>query len=160
MADTNQIKYTGLSVPGDCSDRERAAEMILDQIILKSDIQIPEEEVERELCAELAGFMQAMRYRAMGGDHQLEEVDLDEWKKEIRREIIRDRQVEVILRTVIEQEKISVSSGELEEAARKLAGKEKTTLEMVRRFMGEDYSLLKKDTLFHKAKDFLVAVNR
>ena len=105
---------------------------------------------------ELAGLMQNMRYQAMGGDHHLEEMDLDKWKEDIRKEIIRDHQVETILRTVIEQEELTVSHEELEEAAIRLAKDEQTTLEMVRRFMGEDYVLLRKETLYDKAKRLIV----
>lgn len=160
MAEINQIRYKGLRVPEGCSGWDAAEEWLFDQIIRQSDIFISEEEVEQEINMELAGFLQTMRYRAMAGDHELEEVDLDEWKEDIRKEIIRDHQVEVILRVVIEQEKLTVSFEELEEAAVQLAKKEQTTLEMVRRFMGEDYALLKKDTLYRKAKDFLIMSSR
>ena len=129
---------------------------LLDQIILGSDIPFSEEEVEQEIRMELAGLMQNMRYQAMGGDHHLEEMDLDKWKEDIRKEIIRDHQVETILRTVIEQEELTVSHEELEEAAIRLAKEEQTTLEMVRRFMGEDYVLLRKETLYDKAKRLVV----
>ena len=150
----DQIKYKGLTVHGDRSDREAAVQQLLDQIILGSDIS--EEEVEQEIRMELAGLMQNMRYQAMGGDHHLEEMDLDKWKEDIRKEIIRDHQVETILRTVIEQEELTVSHEELEEAAIRLAKEEQTTLEMVRRFMGEDYVLLRKETLYDKAKRLVV----
>lgn len=93
----------------------------------------------------------------MGGDHQLEEVDLEEWQREIRREIIRDQKVEWILNAVIDREKLTVSFQELEEMAIKLAEEEQTTLEMVQRFMGEDYALLKKDALYEKAKRWMAA---
>ena len=152
----DQIKYKGLTVHGDHSDREAAVQQLLDQIILGSDIPFPEEEVEQEIRMELAGLMQNMRYQAMGGDHHLEEMDLDKWKEDIRKEIIRDHQVETILRTVIEQEELTVSHEELEEAAIRLAKEEQTTLEMVRRFMGEDYVLLRKETLYDKAKRLIV----
>ncbi len=152
----DQIKYKGLTVHGDRSDREAAVQQLLDQIILGSDIPFSEEEVEQEIRMELAGLMQNMRYQAMGGDHHLEEMDLDKWKEDIRKEIIRDHQVETILRTVIEQEELTVSHEELEEAAIRLAKEEQTTLEMVRRFMGEDYVLLRKETLYDKAKRLIV----
>ncbi len=159
MPYSDQIKYKGLSASGDCSDRDAMAESLLDQIILASDISFSEEEVEQEIRMELAGFMQTMRYQAMGGNHQLEEIDLDEWKKDIRKEIIRDLKVKTILSAVIEQEQLTVSYKELEEAAIRLAEKEQTTLEMVRRFMGEDYALLRKETLFDKAKKIIVDVS-
>lgn len=152
----DQIKYKGLTVHGDRPDREAAVQQLLDQIILGSDIPFSEEEVEQEIRMELAGLMQNMRYQAMGGDHHLEEMDLDKWKEDIRKEIIRDHQVETILRTVIEQEELTVSHEELEEAAIRLAKEEQTTLEMVRRFMGEDYVLLRKETLYDKAKRLIV----
>ena len=152
----DQIKHKGLTVHGDRSDREAAVQQLLDQIILGSDIPFSEEEVEQEIRMELAGLMQNMRYQAMGGDHHLEEMDLDKWKEDIRKEIIRDHQVETILRTVIEQEELTVFHEELEEAAIRLAKEEQTTLEMVRRFMGEDYVLLRKETLYDKAKRLIV----
>ena len=93
----------------------------------------------------------------MGGDHQLEEVDLEKWQQDIRDEIIHDQKVEWILNTVIEQEKLEVSPQELEDAAVRLAREEQTTLEMVQRFMGEDYALLKKDALYEKAKRWMAA---
>ena len=41
--------------------------------------------------------------------------------------------------------------------ATKRAEEEQTTLEMVQRFMGEDYALLKKDALYEKAKRWMAA---
>ena len=45
----DQIKYKGLTVHGDRSDREAAVQQLLDQIILGSDIPFSEEEVEQEI---------------------------------------------------------------------------------------------------------------
>lgn len=159
MVDYGKIRYKGRCIPGECSDRERAADMLLDQIITEAEISCPEEKVEQELMMEWAGFCQAMRYRAMGGDHQMEEINPDEWRESVRNEIIRDYQTEIILKFIIEKENLSVSREELEAAARELAKKEHTTLEMVRRFMGEDYSLMKKEVLYKKAKNFLVDIS-
>lgn len=159
MMYSGKIRYKGRRIPEGCSDRERAAEMLLDQIITEAEIACPEEKVEQELRTEWAGFCQTMRYRAMGGDHQMEEIDPDEWRESIRKEIIRDYQTESVLKFVIEEENLSVSCEELEAAARELAEKEHTTLEMVRRFMGEDYSLMKKEVLYKKAKNFLVDIS-
>ena len=55
----------------------------------------------------------------------------------------------------VREEQIQVSEAELRQAAEALAEEEHTTLEMVRRFMGEDYALLKKDVLNKKARAFL-----
>ena len=41
--------------------------------------------------------------------------------------------------------------------ALRVAGDDLTTLEMVQRFMGEDYALLKKDALYKKAKRWMAA---
>ena len=65
--------------------------------------------------------------------------------------------MEWILNAVIDREKLTVSFQELEEMAIKLAEQEQTTLEMVQRFMGEDYALLKKDALYKKAKRWMAA---
>ncbi|MDO4340041.1 MAG: hypothetical protein Q4C91_18445 [Eubacteriales bacterium] len=155
-----EIKYKGRHIPENCHDEESAVELLLDQIIAESEIICPEEKVEQELRLEWAGFCQDMRYRAMGGDHQMEEIDPEKWCETVRKEIIRDYQTEVILNTVIKEEQLSVSHEELETAAAELAGKEHTTLEMVRRFMGEDYALMKKEVLYKKTKKFLYNINR
>ncbi len=159
MEYSGKIQYKGRRIPEECSGRENAAEILLDQIISEADIACPEEKVEQELRMEWAGFCQTMRYRAMGGDHQMEKIDPDEWRESIRNEIIRDYQTEIILKFIIEEENLSVSREELEAAARELAEKEHTTLEMVRRFMGEDFSLMKKEVLYKKAKNFLVDIS-
>lgn len=159
MSNSLKIKYKGLPLPDACPDVDIIAEKLLDRIILESDIPYSQEKVEEELRAEVGGFLQNMRYRAMAGDHQLEEIDLDEWKESIRKDIIRDCRIEKILCTVIEQEHLSVSDEELKEAAVMLAEKEQTSLEMVRWFMGEDYGMLRKDVLYKKAKDFIVSAS-
>lgn len=156
MTEIGTIKYEGRAIPKECTDEE-AADLLLDQIISETEIPVSEARVEQELNYELAGFLQKRRYLAMGGDHQLEEVDLEEWQREIRREIIRDQKVEWILNAVIDREKLTVSFQELEEMAIKLSEEEQTTLEMVQRFMGEDYALLKKDALYEKAKRWMAA---
>ena len=80
--------------------------------------------------------------------------------EKLRKEIIRDHQVEEILRLIIREEQLQVSEAELRQAAEELAEKEHTTLEMVRRFMGDDYALLKKDVLNQKAKAFLAEASQ
>ena len=155
MLPDNAIQYKGLTLKKPYSSADEKAELLLDQIIRESRVGFSEEKVENELKMEMAGLMQTMRYRAMGGDHQLEETSLEEWTERLRREIIRDHQAEEILRLIIREEQIQVSEAELRQAAEALAEEEHTTLEMVRRFMGEDYALLKKDVLNKKARAFL-----
>ena len=142
MCGFGRLHSEGLTLKKPYSSADEKAELLLDQIIRESKVGFSEEKVEDELKMELAGLMQTMRYRAMGGDHQLEETSLEEWTEEI-------------LRLIIREEQIQVSEAELRQAAEALAEEEHTTLEMVRRFMGEDYALLKKDVLNKKARAFL-----
>ena len=151
MLPDNAIQYKGLTLKKPYSSADEKAELLLDQIIQESRVGFSEEKVENELKMEMAGLMQTMRYRAMGGDHQLEETSLEEWMEKLRKEIIR---------LIIREEQLQVSEAELRQAAEELAEKEHTTLEMVRRFMGDDYALLKKDVLNQKAKAFLAEASQ
>ncbi len=60
---SDQIIYKGRHIPKGCPDKEKAARLLLDQIIAESKISYSEEEVEEELMMEWAGFLQKMRYR-------------------------------------------------------------------------------------------------
>lgn len=156
MNDYDQIVYKGLPRPAGVSAREECVERLLDQILEASSIPVSPEKVEQDLQYELMGFLQAMRYRAMGGDHTLEEIDPEIWKEEMRQTIIRDHKIEVVLSLVIEKEALTVTPDELQEAAEDLAHRENTTLDMVRSFLGEDYSLLRRDVLRDKARAFIL----
>lgn len=159
MLQDNKIQYKGLKLNETYGSAEEKAELLLDLIIRESKVEVSEKKVEEELRAEMAGLMQTMRYRAMGGDHQLEELSLEEWMEKLRKEIVREHQVGEILRQVIQGENIQVSEAELAQAAQELAEKEHTTLEMLQRFLGEDYAMLKRDVLNKKARDFLVSAS-
>lgn len=153
------MRYTGYRIPDGCKTLEEKADAILDQIIEEAQIPYSEERVQQEVEMEYAGFLQQMRYRAMGGDLSMEEIDIDEWKSDIRKEIIREYQVTPILVHVIAEEHLEVSYEELEAEAKRIADQDQTNLDMVKRFMGEDYALLRKDVLYKKAKEHLVNLN-
>lgn len=141
MKDTDLFApYRGLAVPHPEKPREQIVEDLLDMIIEASDICVPEEVVERETAYIYDCNRRDRRLVSMGGGPVDPFENTEPMKERIRADVVRDLKAERVIRHVIETEAIAVSSEELLSYAQTMAEKEHSTLELVRRFFGEDLS--------------------
>ena len=149
-------QYKKLPVHGNNLSYEEALNRIFDYIISENKIIIPENEIDAEVERQLLGYLQRAKYQMLFGGRDFEmPADKETLAVDIRQHVIREYKIKRILEYVIDQEQLSVENDELLHEAEALAARQNSTLEMVKRFMGEDFHLLHKDVLLNKAKKFL-----
>ena len=148
--------YKGVRPDDTSGTKEAVIERIIDKLIETNDIELPSD-IDDEIDYVFKGTVQNMRYQNMfgAGRGANDGIDFEQIREDASDEVIREYKTEQILKSIIEQEKFDCTAKELEEAAKKIAEKQDTTLDLVKKFMGEDYSLLKGDLLKEKARDLL-----
>ena len=134
--------------------REQAIELLIERIVDAKDLELDEEEIENETDYLLKSNLHHLTYARMAGQ-PAEEVDVDALQEEIRRDVIREFKTERLLKAVIANEAIEATMEDLAQAAERLAAEENTSLDLVKRFFGEDYSGLAGDVKRRKAKELL-----
>lgn len=136
---------------------EEIRELLLDKIIESNEFCLSEEWIEKETDQELISRSQQLKYQGMI-DHDFQRYynyGTEEDRNEARRCVIRKTQVEMLLKSIIEQENLDATAEELEVKAEKIVQQENTPIDMVKRFFGEDFSLLKGDLLKEKALNLI-----
>ena len=135
------------------SPEELMKERLLDAVIERNTIYIPQEQIDSETDNEFAGRRQTLKYQGLmaGALSLYQAYGTEEDRNEVERDVIRQLKAERILESIIEQEGITVTQEELEERAEAIAERDRIGLDMVRRFFGEDYSLLQGEVLKEKA---------
>jgi len=96
-----------------------------------------------------------MKYQQLFGGADIRDIDREKLLETITRDVTRDYKVEQVIKSVIQQERIDCTLDELEAEAEEMAKREHSTIEMMRRFFGDDLSLLKGDVLKKKARDYI-----
>ena len=80
---------------------------------------------------------------------------VEELQEKFLGEAVHELQIQILLQTVITKEHLTVSPEELEAEALAIAARQKVPPEMVKRFLGEGYGMLRRDLLEKKALRFL-----
>ena len=79
---------------------------------------------------------------------------MKERKKEMEKEAYFTVKSRLVLKELIASRKFSVTRRELEAEALAMARRQNTTVEMIKRFFGEEMELLERDLLERKAMDY------
>ena len=152
MNNTDRIgAYRGLPL-GTAKTRDEAIEELLNRIIDSSEISVPEEAVERETEYILECNLRDRRLAAMGGALTAPFFNAGGLKAQIREDVLRDCRVERVIRHIIREENLTASPEELQDYAQAMAEKEHTTLDLVRRFFGDDLTGLTSYVQKEKAR--------
>lgn len=120
------------------------------------DVDVPESAIESELAYIKLDMKHRMQYDQMsgGGIHLFPQMELDEQEAELREVAVFEAKAPRVLKEIIAQQGIAATKDELEAEAQAIAKREGSTIEMVKRFFGEDFSLLERDVLERKAMDW------
>jgi len=120
------------------------------------EIDVPESAIENELEYIKLDMKHRMQYDQMsgGGLHLFPQMELAEQEAELREAAVFEAKAPRVLKEIIAQQGITTTQDELEAEALAIAGREGSTIEMVKRFFGEDYALLERDVLERKAMDW------
>ena len=150
--------YLGVSIERGESGEQELTERLLDKIIEDNHIRVDEAEASAEIEYTLTGTLQSMKYQRLigGGGHLPDQEEVERLREEIRRETLRSMKLKKLLESVIEQEDIRVSQHELEQEAEAMARRQNMSVDMVKRFFGEDLSGLEGEVRAGKAVRFIV----
>ena len=126
------------------------------QFVADYEIDVPESAIENELAYITLDMKHRMQYDQMsgGGLHLFPQMELAEQEAELREAAEFEAKAPRVLKEIIAQQGITATRDELEAEAQAIAEREGSTIEMVKRFFGEDYALLERDVLERKAMDW------
>ena len=121
--------------------------------VLAYDIEVPRERVEEELRLIRADLKHRMMYAQMTGEgmHLFPDAELAEQEDELLAAAVFEAKEPKVLKAVIAEQGIVATPDELLAEAEAMAVREGSTVEMLKRFFGEDLSGLERDVLNHKA---------
>ena len=120
------------------------------------EIDVPESAIENELEYIKLDMKHRMQYDQMsgGGMHLFPQMELAEQEAELREAAVFEAKAPRVLKEIIAQQGITTTPDELEAEAQAMAEREGSTIEMVKRFFGDDFAMLERDVLERKAIDW------
>ncbi len=135
---------------------------VLKRFVLAYDIEVPAETVENELQAIKLDLRHRRHYEALSSGDFLPYLsylsdDLDKQEDELRELAFYEVKSELVIKEVIAELGFDASPEELEREAESIAKREQSTMELVRRFFGEDLAGLRDAVRRNKAIDWICA---
>ncbi|MBQ9058620.1 MAG: hypothetical protein IJ125_05515 [Atopobiaceae bacterium] len=122
--------------------------------VLAYDIEAPQDEVEEELYRIRADLKHRMVYEQMSGGeaHYFPEAELDAQKDELVEAAIFEVKEQRVLKDLAQKLSIEVTPEELLAEGEAIAKRQGSTLDEVKRFFGEDFTLLERDVRDRKIR--------
>lgn len=123
------------------------------------EIEVPADKVENELGFIMSQIRHNMQYEAMAGG----KLHLDPWaeleaqREELEKIAYYEVKQELVIKDIIAREDFTVTAEELEAAAAGMAERQDCSVDMIRRFFGEDLTMLERDVMNRKAEDWICA---
>lgn len=116
-------------------------------------LEVPPEVVDRELELLILEEKQRMQYETLTGAamHLQPQAELDERMDDLRHRAQCAAKEALVLRSLLTEHQFTVTPQELEAEAEALAHRQHTTVDELRRFLGPELSLLRRDLLEQKA---------
>lgn len=120
------------------------------------DIEVPQEAIDNELAYIELDMKHRMQYDRLsgGGMHLFPERELQQQADELRAAAVFEAKAPRVVKDIIAKREITATREELEAEAVAMAERQGSTIEMVKRFFGEDLALLERDVLERKAIDW------
>lgn len=133
-------------------------ESIINRYIKEYDIEVPKEKVENELQFMVSDLRHRMHYSTMtGGEFILNPAaKINDSMDELEGLAFMEVKTELVLKKLIKELNISVSVTELNEEANRISKQENSDIEMLKRFFGDGFELLKADIQRKKVLDWIV----
>ena len=148
--------YNGVAIKRSAG-KEILRDAALHRAVELAPFDVPEEAVESEYRMLLADFRQRLTYDSMATGRPVYTYEgLEDQMAQLRDEALFQVKAQMVLKDIVQQEGLTVSSEELEEEGRAIARRQGVPLEEVKNFLGEDLSLVKTDLLERKAMDIIV----
>ena len=119
------------------------------------DIEVPEERIEREYEMVRADMKHRMMYAQMSGGetHLFPDMELAEMEGDLREAALFEAKEPLVLRDLTKKLDVVVTPEELLAEAEAMAKRQSTTVDEIKRFFGEDLSLLERDVRENKIRE-------
>ena len=132
------------------------------EYVFDYDIAVSGEVIEREIKYIELDLRHRMQYDKLSGgdDHFFPEQEIADQANEIRKAAIFEAKEPLVLAKIIALYEIDVTSEELEIEAKKVAHRQGTSIESVKRFFGDDFSMLRRDIVERKAMELVLNTER
>ena len=120
------------------------------------DLEVPEERIEREYEMVRADMKHRMMYAQMcGGEtHLFPDMELAEMEGDLREAALFEAKEPLVLRDLTKKLDVVVTPEELLAEAEAMAKRQSTTVDEIKRFFGEDLSLLERDVRENKIREW------
>lgn len=132
-------------------------EQIIRRFVEGYGIEVPAERVENELNYIRQEMKHRMRYDTLtgGSAHLFPERELAEQRDELFAAAFYEAKYDLVIKDIIDRQQFPVTQEELEAEAEAIARRQSSTVEMVKRFFGEDLKMLERDIRIRKAEDWI-----
>ena len=132
---------------------------VIDKVLVAYDIEVPQALVDDEVRMMVLELNHRMKYDglATGAYIGLTQDEQAERLEVFQREAFKLVKTRLVLRSIIESERLEVTEEELEEEAQAISVRQQMPVEMVKDFLGGDLEPLKDDLLVRKAIDSINA---
>ena len=120
------------------------------------DLEVPEERIEREYEMVRADMKHRMMYAQMSGGetHLFPDMELAEMEGDLREAALFEAKEPLVLRDLTKKLDVVVTPEELLAEAEAMAKRQSTTVDEIKRFFGEDLSLLERDVRENKIREW------
>ena len=118
-------------------------------------IEVPQELVEEEFKLCILDMKHKLVYGQMTGSSRMNPLEqaqaLEEAQEELREVAYLTVKEDLVMRELLKQDRFRATAEELEAYGQAMAQRQKTSMEMIRKFFGEDLHLLESDVRRQKA---------
>ncbi|HAM15337.1 MAG TPA: hypothetical protein DCP91_05675 [Eggerthellaceae bacterium] len=120
------------------------------------DIDVPKSAIQNELEYIKLDLRHRMQYDQLtGGDmHLFPKRELAQQEDELRAAALFEAKAPRVLKAIVAEQGFTATQDELEAEAQAIAEREGSTMDMVKRFFGEDLAMLERDVVERKAIDW------
>lgn len=127
------------------------------EFVERYELDVPEKMVENQLQYMTLALTHRMQYEVLagGGFRPGMGMELAERADEMRKAAYFEAKSELVMKKLLAEQAVSVTPEELEAEAIAMADRQGTTLEMVKRFFGDDLSGLEQDIKERKVLDWV-----
>ena len=153
----NSVKENLLKIAEERVERDYEVKL-LDEIAEKSNIELPKSMIDHEVHHIIEDFEHRLSHQGMTMQNYLDYIgkSLEEFKKERETDAEKNIKTRLVLQKIISQNKISVTTEELDENISQYANRYQMTLEEFKKSMSpDDYAYFENNAIMTKVLNFI-----
>ncbi len=132
-------------------------EAAIDKVVEINDLEVPQDQIDEEVTTMVIELNHRLKYESLatGAYISLSQEDREDYLAQFNREAFKLVKTRLVIKAIINEEKFTLSKDELEAEAIAMAARQQTSVDEVKKFLGEDLEMLRSDLLIRKAIDFV-----